>query len=142
MRILLTLMCLPLPLAAAADPLTCSNTGLRPSGVLSATEMQTVTRGIPSSDPVLSEAAFLLKRGSDDISSDQRQKASNIEWPQARRLVLLGAVNRVSYTPGGSVYLGTRSGSVYLTRVAQQSDILDLLKLIDPCRVLIVFWQP
>jgi hypothetical protein len=142
MRVALLFLCSVLPPIAVGDPLGCSNTGLRPRGVLSDSEWRAATHGLSSSEPVIAEAAYLLKKGSDDFSTDERQRASNIDWPQARRLILLGAVNRVNYVPGAAVYIGTRSGKVYMTKVTQPPDLLELVKLVDPCRLYISFWQP
>ena len=94
--------------------------------------------------PVVSEASFLLNRGpTEAISGDEMRRAISISWGQARRLLLLGTVNRL-YTryPAEALYVGTRSGKVYLTKVTQPDDLWSLTKLVDPCGVYISIVQP
>jgi hypothetical protein len=96
----------------------------------------------PSSDPVITEARFLLK-ASDSISADEMRHAVSIPWAQARRIFLLGAVNRV-YTkyPAEGLYIGTRSGQIYVTKIIGSDSLWDLTKLLDPCHVYISVWEP
>ena len=99
---------------------------------------------LPTSDPVISEARFLLDRGPiEDISGDEMRRAISITWSQARRLLLLGTVTRL-YTkyPAEGLYLGTRSKKVYFTKVTQPDDLWDLTKLVDPCGVYISIVEP
>ena len=97
----------------------------------------------PSVDPVISEAQFLLNKGSDAISADELGRAVPIQWAQARRLILLGSVSRI-YTkyPNEGLYLATRSGKIYSTKVTPPDNLWGLTNLIDPCHVYISIWQP
>ena len=142
MRLSLFLACFLSPLVAVAGPLDCKDTGLRPNHLLSASEMDLATRGTPSSDPIISEASFLLNKASDDISAEEMRRAGSISWSQARRLLLLGAVTRLHSSPGASVYLMTRSGKFYSTKVTSPDDLWDLVRLVDPCGIYITVWQP
>src|SRR6516165_9278597 len=125
MRAALMFMCSVFPAISVGATPDCSNTGLRASGVLSVQEVSVVTHGLQSSDPVIVEASYLYSKNSKDISTDERKSASSIIWSQARRLILLGAVDRVDFASGASTYFATRSGRIYITKAPQSSDLLE-----------------
>jgi hypothetical protein len=141
MRVALLLACLLALPAFAGPPTNCGGAGLGP-GVLSVKEWDLVNGNAPASDPVISEARFLLK-ASDSISAEEIRHAVSIPWTQARRIFLLGAVSRV-YTkyPAEGLYMGTRSGRIYVTKVTGSDNFWDLTKRIDPCHLYISVWQP
>ena len=140
MRIAILVGCL-LPFTALASAPDCRNTGLGP-GVLSMKEWELVNKDTPSSDPLITEARYLLK-ASDSISEDEMHRAVSIPWAHAKRLLLLGAVSRVytKYAAEG-LYMGTRSGRIYVTKVTGSDNLWDLIKLIDPCHLYISVWEP
>jgi hypothetical protein len=129
------------PLAFATSP-ECQKVGLGPQ-VLSNHEWDLVHDTSPSKDPVINEARFLLNKASDPISTAEMRVATAIPWAQAKRLLLLGAVSRI-YTayPNEGLYLGTRSGKVYSTKVAPPDNLWDLTKLVDPCHAYISVIEP
>jgi len=118
------------PLAAIANPPGCKGTGLRPDGVLSASELR-ATQDPVSSDPVISEAHYLLY-GPDSLSSEGMYRAISIPWSKARRLILLGSVTRIYVShPDKHVYLGAKSGKSYVAKMSEPHDLSDLLKRVE-----------
>jgi hypothetical protein len=127
---------------AIADAPNCKETGLRPD-IFTSKEWESLRQESPSSNPVLSEGRYLFNRASKSISPKEMRLSESLSWQQAKKLILLGAVNRLFKDyPGPKLYLGTRSGRVYVTNVDSSDNLWDLTNLVDPCHVFISIWEP
>lgn len=125
---------------AMADAPMCGDTTPRHEDLLSAEEWDLVTAGKSNGDLVLTEAAALEKAKA--LDSPQVVKgATRISWEQARKLILLGAVAKVIQLHDLSVQLTTRSKKVYAVQEPHIGAVIHMVKVVDPCQVLITIWS-
>lgn len=133
----IVILCILFPLNALAQKQlgTCS----RGSGLdlaLSKDEIAKVLSNQPGSDPVLREAAAIEKaRGSPNPGAERA--ATTINWDQARKLVLIGAVIQLVALHDRVLFLTTRTGRTFRTKQPHIDAIWKLRKLVDPCSVFI-----
>lgn len=129
-----------LPTLVVADPQDCRRIGVTPD-TLTSREWDALSPLSASSDPIILESRFLLF--SKPISTQERQRAAPISWETAKRLILLGAVNRIFEAyPGNAVYLATWSGHIYTSKAPGPKDVASVVSLVDPCNVYIHVSMP
>jgi hypothetical protein len=133
MRILLLLLLAPT--ALLADSLDCRSAGLNP-GVLTPQQWDALGTSSASSDPILLEGRFLFSKASKSISAKEMHNASPIPWETASKMILLGSVNRIFKDYPG-IYLATRSGRVYASKIVGVDDVMTMVTLIDPCHAFV-----
>jgi len=134
---LLTLFCLTLPIAALAGPMNCKDLGLGPDG-FTGQEWDMVGKNSPSTDPVIIESQFIFHKAQAPISASDKHRATPLDWPKAKKLILLGAVARIFEDyPGKSIYLAARSGRIYVTKIVGPDRLADVTAQVDPCHLYI-----
>jgi hypothetical protein len=63
----------------------------------------------------------------------QRAPAIEIDFPQARRLILNGLVTTIIQTHSLDVWIVSTSGKTYRTREAILDEVVHIARMVDPC---------
>jgi hypothetical protein len=143
MRYLFTLLLAVPTLVAAAESATCPFGEPTPwDHELSRDELSAVLDDKPGADIVLREAAAFQKAMRQPPASDaEMQRARQVTWVQARRLVVLGLITKLQTLHNGSVYLRSRGGRLYVTHPPDGKALWKLVWTVDPCHLFINAWS-
>jgi hypothetical protein len=124
------------PLVAWAGPSMCGDTKPQRADLLTHEQWRAVLAETPNGDPVLEEAVALEKAKYKEERPDVGQPI-RVEWLQARKLILLGAVKTAVQYHDLSVWLLTATGKAYLTREPKIDEVFQVTSVVDPCGIYI-----
>ena len=131
MRILALSLCVSMPLTAwSGSPHACDTN-------LTHEQWRAVRNETSGGDPVLDEAIAVEKARYAEDSSNKPQPVA-VDWAEAKKIVLLGAVRQTFEHLDRTVTLLTWSGRLYTSREPRQGDLGRLTTVVDPCGVYIL----
>jgi hypothetical protein len=104
--------------------------------LLTPEQWQAVLKGNVAGDPVLEEASSLERRNEEDLPASS-PKAQDLPWPQARTIILLGAVQLISQSHSLNVVLFARSGKIYRTHEPNIDEAFHVASIVDACHLYI-----
>jgi hypothetical protein len=125
----------PLSIVAAQPPL-CGDKKAQHADLLSVEQWQSVLNETPGDDPVLEEA-IALEKAKYGEEPPNLEKAIRVNWDQARKLILLGAVRQTEQNHNLTVWLITGTGRIYVSREPHIDEIYRVAGIVDPCGVYI-----
>jgi hypothetical protein len=123
-------------LAAQAQPPQCGDGKPQHADLFTYEQWQAVLNEKGDGDPVLEEAIAAEKARSQD-NAVAKVDPIKVEWAQARKLVLLGAIQEVIESLNKSVMLVSVLGRRYATKEPRLSEILRVADAVDPCSIYI-----